>query len=79
MALVDDYLDDVEMLKISVENDKEKILKAIDLDVLMANPADFLRHLGNEFISQHLDEVKSSYEKGQGFAKKVLNEVQAET
>ena len=58
MALVDDYLDDVEMTKITVEDDKKKILEAIDLNAFMVNPFGLLRLLGNEFITQHLNILK---------------------
>ena len=75
MALVDDYLDDVEMTKITVEDDKKKILEAIDLNAFMVNPIGLLRLLGNEFITQHLNEIQTSYKSGQSFARKLLNEV----
>lgn len=74
MAVIDEYLDDIEKIKIAVENDKKKMFEAIDLDALLLNPSGYLQALGNEFINQHLDEIEKSYNTGKKFAEKILNE-----
>ncbi|HCI03989.1 TPA: hypothetical protein DE059_03605 [Candidatus Peribacteria bacterium] len=70
---VDKYLDNIEVLKIEIENNKHRILESFDLDSFLSNPENYLQTLSTEFISQHLDEVKDGHQAGKRFARSLLN------
>ena len=68
--LVNKYLDEIDILKIKMENDADKILEVIDIDELLKNPSLYLQELGRAFLDEHqqrglcicgLNDCKESY------------------
>lgn len=70
--IVSNYLDKIDEISISVINDADKILEAIDLDELLQNPEEYLNALGNQFIADHKKEIQQGYDTGKRFANEVL-------
>tara|TARA_Y100000361_G_C10898240_1_gene207695 strand:- start:169 stop:402 length:234 start_codon:yes stop_codon:yes gene_type:complete len=70
--LIDKYLDKIDILKIKVGNDADKILEAIDLDDLLKNPQEYLEELGKAFLDEHKKEIKEAFEEGRKYAEKVV-------
>jgi|TARA_R110002020_G_scaffold43981_2_gene127125 hypothetical protein len=70
--LVDEYLDKIDILKIKIGNDANKILESIDLDELLKNPELYLQELGRAFLNEHRDEIKEAFSEGKKYAEKVV-------
>ena len=71
--LVDNYLDKIDILKIKVSNDADKILEAIDLDELLKNPKPYLQQLGKAFLDDHRKEIREGFNEGKKYAEKVVS------
>lgn len=70
--LIHNYLDKLEITKLKMSKDADKILKAINIDELLANPESYLNSLGKAFLDEHEKEIKSGFEQGQKFAEEIL-------
>ena len=73
--LINNYLDTIEIIKLKMVKDADKILDAIDLDELLKNPEPYLQELGKAFLDEHSKEIKKGFEVGKKFANSVLNNV----
>ena len=73
--LVNKYLDEIDILKIKMENDADKILEVIDIDELLKNPSLYLQELGRAFLDEHQQEIKVAFKEGIKYAEKVVDEI----
>ena len=70
--IIDDYHDKLDEIKEAVEKDSEKILKAIDLDALLANPEQYLINLGKQYYESHTPNLKKAIKIGEDEAKAMI-------
>ncbi len=70
--LVHNYIDRLDKLDEQIIKDAENILPAIDIDELLKDPERLLLSLGDAFLLEHIDEVKTANKEGIKFAEKVL-------
>ena len=71
--LVLNYVRKLEKLEGQIKQDADNILKAIDLDDLLADPEGYLMSLSDAFLQEHMTEIEQATKEGQSFARKVLN------
>ena len=70
--IVNSYLDIIEITKLKMAKDADKILEAIDLDELLLDPESYLLELGSSFLDEHSEEIKKGFEEGKKFANKIM-------
>jgi len=70
--IIDDYHDKLDELKATVEKDSEKILKAIKLDALLANPEQYLINLGKQYYESHQENIKKAIKLGKEEAEQMV-------
>ena len=71
--LVLNYVRKLEKLEDQIKQDADNILKAINLDELLADPEGYLMSLSDAFLQQHMIEIEQATKEGQSFARKVLD------
>ena len=72
--IIDDYHDKLDELKDVVEKDSQKILKAINLDALLANPEQYLINLGKQYYESHQHNLKKAIKIGEDEAKAIVKQ-----
>ena len=72
--IIDDYHDKLDELKDVVEKDSQKILKAIKLDALLANPEQYLINLGKQYYESHQHNLKKAIKIGEDEAKAIVKQ-----
>ena len=70
--IVNNFLDKIDILKLKVKQDADKILEAINIDDLLKNPEAYLMALGEQFIKDHDKEIKQGFKEGKKFATKII-------
>tara|TARA_R110000744_G_scaffold137110_2_gene247518 strand:+ start:1791 stop:2021 length:231 start_codon:yes stop_codon:yes gene_type:complete len=70
--LVNSYLDKIEIAKLKIGQDADKILEAINIDALVQNPETYLQGLGKAFLDEHSKDIEYGYKQGEKFAKEVM-------
>jgi hypothetical protein len=70
--IVNKFLDKIDILKLKVGQDADKILEAIDIDDLLKDPETYLNALSEQFMKDHDKEIKQGYKEGQRFATKII-------
>jgi len=70
--IVNKFLDKIDILKLKVGQDADKILEAIDIDDLLKDPEAYLNALGQQFMQDHDKEIKQGFKEGKSFAKKII-------
>lgn len=70
--LVNSYLDKIEIIKLKMAKDSDKILEAINLDELLQNPELYLKALGKAFLDEHSSEIRKGFDEGKKFANEVM-------
>ena len=71
--LVLNYVRKLEKLEDQIKQDADNILKAINLDELLAEPEGYLMSLSDAFLQEHMIEIEQATKEGQSFARKVLD------
>ena len=71
--LVLNYVRKLEKLEDQIKQDADNILKAINLDELLADPEGYLMSLSDAFLQEHMIEIEQATKEGQSFARKVLD------
>ena len=71
--IIDGYHDKLDAIKELVEKDIEKILKAINLDSLLADPKGYLIKLGKQYYESHEYNFKKAVKIGQDEAKRMVS------
>tara|TARA_B100001939_G_scaffold345602_1_gene362529 strand:- start:598 stop:822 length:225 start_codon:yes stop_codon:yes gene_type:complete len=70
--IVNKFLDKIDILKLKIGQDADKILEAIDIDELLKDPEVYLNALSEQFMKDHDKEIKQGYKEGQKFATKII-------
>ena len=70
--IIDAYHDKLDEIKAEVEKDSEKILKAINLDALLANPEQYLINLGKQYYESHQENIKKAINIGKEEAEQMV-------
>jgi len=70
--LVHKYLDKLEITKLKMAQDADKILEAINIDELLKDPEKYLSALGKAFLEEHNKEIEVGFKTGEKFAEEVL-------
>ena len=70
--LVHRYLDKLEITKLKMAQDADKILEAINIDDLLKEPEKYLTALGKAFLDEHSKEIEAGFKTGEKFAEEVL-------
>ena len=70
--LVHRYLDKLEITKLKMAQDADKILEAINIDDLLKEPEKYLTALGKAFLDEHSKEIEEGFKTGEKFAEEVL-------
>jgi hypothetical protein len=70
--LVNNYLDKIDALGVTIINDADEILKAVNLAQLLKSPKEYLTALGNKFIKDHKKEIKTGFDEGKRFANAII-------
>ena len=70
--IVNKFLDKIDILKLKIGQDADKILEAIDIDELLKDPEAYLNALSEQFMKDHDKEIKKGYKEGQKFATKII-------
>lgn len=70
--IVNKFLDKIDILKLKIGQDADKILEAIDIDDLLKDPEAYLNALSEQFMKDHDKEIKQGYKEGQKFATKII-------
>ena len=70
--LVNSYLDKIEIAKLKMAQDADKILEAIDIDDLIKNPESYLQALGKAFLDEHSKDIEYGFKQGEKFAEEIL-------
>mgnify|MGYP003134691955 CR=1 FL=1 len=70
--IVNKFLDKIDVLKLKVGQDADKILDAIDIDDLLKDPETYLNALAQQFMQEHEKEIKQGFKEGKNFATKIL-------
>ena len=73
--IVNNFLDKIDILKLEIKEDANKILEAIDIDDLLKDPEGYLTALGEQFIQDHDKEIKQGYKEGEKFATKIIKKL----
>tara|TARA_R100000655_G_C2974194_1_gene190845 strand:- start:1050 stop:1274 length:225 start_codon:yes stop_codon:yes gene_type:complete len=70
--IVNKFLDKIDILKLKIGQDADKILDAINIDDLLKEPESYLNALSEQFMKDHDKEIKQGYKEGQKFATKII-------
>tara|TARA_Y100000401_G_scaffold117578_1_gene127326 strand:+ start:5507 stop:5773 length:267 start_codon:yes stop_codon:yes gene_type:complete len=70
--IIDNYHDKLEVIKEDIEKDSEKILKAINIDELLKDPAQYLTKLGKQYYESHTDNLKKAIKIGEVEADRMI-------
>ena len=73
--IVNKFLDKIDVLKLKIGQDADKILEAIDIDEMLKDPESYLNALGQQFMKDHDKEIKRGFREGKKFATKVIEKL----
>jgi hypothetical protein len=73
--IVNKFLDKIDVLKLKVGQDADKILEAINIDEMLKDPESYLNALGQQFMKDHDKEIKQGFEEGKKFATKIIDKL----
>jgi hypothetical protein len=73
--IVNKFLDKIDVLKLKIGQDADKILEAIDIDEMLKDPESYLNALGQQFMKDHDKEIKQGFREGRKFATKVIEKL----
>ena len=70
--IVNKFLDKIDILKLKIGQDADKILEVINIDDLLKDPESYLNALGEQFMQDHDKEIKQGFKEGKKFADKII-------
>ena len=73
--IVNKFLDKIDVLKLKIGQDADKILEAIDIDEMLKDPESYLNALGQQFMKDHDKEIKQGFTEGRKFATKIVDKL----
>jgi len=73
--ILNKFLDKIDVLKLKIGQDADKILEAIDIDEMLKDPDSYLNALSQQFLKDHNKEVKQGFKEGKKFATKIIEKL----
>jgi len=73
--IVNNFLDKIDVLKLKIGQDADKILEAVDIDGMLKDPESYLNALSQQFMQDHNKEIRQGFKEGKKFATKILEKL----